>query len=67
MIISYFLASCKHADACRIYGVPSDPYKTAAFREVMAARATCLQTGQCQVDEPRFYNFSRLLIKVLLM
>lgn len=46
-----------------IYGIPSDPPKTALLKEAMHARAACLQSALCDVDEARFYNFSRLMIK----
>jgi hypothetical protein len=47
-----------------IHGVSSDPYKTALLRAAFDARAQCLGAGQCDTQEYRFYNFSRLLIKV---
>ncbi|XP_065197324.1 uncharacterized protein LOC135828822 [Sycon ciliatum] len=46
-----------------IYGVPSDPWKTAASRAIMAARSACLEQKKCSFDDSEFYNFSRLLVK----
>eukprot|EP00117_Sycon_ciliatum_P028500 scpid54371/ scgid0629/ len=46
-----------------IYGVPSDHFKTAAARVMMAARTGCLAAGHCSLSDNRVYNFSRLLIK----
>jgi hypothetical protein len=46
-----------------IYGVPADPFKTAALREAMSARRACFDAGACSPIDERVYNFSRLLIK----
>ena len=46
-----------------IHGVASDPWKTAASREVMRLRSDCLKAGECSLNETRFNSFSRLLIK----
>lgn len=46
-----------------IHGIPSDPWKTAQTREVMRLRSDCISTGQCTLDDPRFFSFSGMLIK----
>eukprot|EP00118_Oscarella_pearsei_P025553 m.308367 g.308367 ORF g.308367 m.308367 type:complete len:722 (+) comp43877_c0_seq1:88-2253(+) len=46
-----------------IYGVPSDPVKVSQMREIMRARADCVQQARCDDKDERFYNFSRLLLK----
>ena len=46
-----------------IYGTGSDPWKVAQFRAIMSARSDCLQRGQCNLTDERFFNFSALLLK----
>merc|ERR1719203_800171 len=45
------------------YGIQSDPYKNAAYRNIMKLRADCLREKKCSLSSPAFYNFSRLLTK----
>ena len=46
-----------------IHGVSSDPWKTAQAHEVMRLRSSCVSTGRCSLDDPRFIAFSAMLIK----
>ena len=46
-----------------IHGVASDPQKTARFRTMQRLRANCITDGRCSLDDMRFFNFSRLLLK----
>ena len=46
-----------------IYGTASDPGKVAQFNEIMSLRSDCLLSGQCSLDDQRFFNFSVLLLK----
>ena len=45
------------------YGIQQDVYKTAAHRAAQRLRAKCLREGNCTLQSPYFYNFSRLLLK----
>lgn len=45
------------------YGIASDPFKLAAFRNAMKLRSKCLNNGDCTLNSSTFYNFSRLLLK----
>jgi len=47
-----------------IFGVQSDPVKTANFRAASRARAACIADPHCPSDTAAFFNFSRLLVKV---
>ena len=47
-----------------INGVASDPVKTMHFRALQRARSRCLEARACDVAEPNFANFTRLLLKV---
>lgn len=47
-----------------IFGVQSDPLKTANFRAASRARAACIADAACPSDTPAFTNFTRLLLKV---
>lgn len=42
-----------------IYGVQSDPLKTANYRAMARARAQCLSAGDCNSNDAEFQNFSR--------
>ena len=46
-----------------IYGVASDPAKTAKNRAIMRLRSTCIASGACSLDDDRFFAFSTLLLK----
>ena len=46
-----------------IHGVASDPWKTAATREVMRLRSACIDTGKCSLSDPAFVIFSLFLLK----
>lgn len=47
-----------------IYGVGSDPWKTAQFRALMRARKACLADGKCSLtSDDAFFNFSFYLLK----
>lgn len=46
-----------------IYGVSSDPWKIAQYREILRARSECEEQEKCSITDYRFFNFSRLLIK----
>jgi hypothetical protein len=46
-----------------IHGAQADPVRQAKFRAAMRARTACEQRGQCDTHEPRYNNFSRILIK----
>ena len=45
------------------HGPPSDPLKVSMFRTLTRVRRLCLDEGRCSLDDHRFYNFSRLLLK----
>eukprot|EP01084_Bolivina_argentea_P099982 179632_1 len=45
------------------FGIQSDPFKNAAYRNIMKLRANCLNENKCSLNSKAFYNFSRLLIK----
>ncbi|KAF6263057.1 hypothetical protein COO60DRAFT_1635480 [Scenedesmus sp. NREL 46B-D3] len=47
-----------------VFGVQSDPLKTANFRAASRARAACIADPACPSQGGSFYNFSRLLLKV---
>ncbi|WIA38239.1 hypothetical protein OEZ86_001582 [Tetradesmus obliquus] len=47
-----------------VFGVQSDPLKTANFRAASRARAACIDDPACPSQGGSFYNFSRLLLKV---
>jgi hypothetical protein len=47
-----------------IHGVGSDPKKVSDFRELSRLRRHWLETGQAQLDDPRFHAFSRALLLV---
>eukprot|EP00775_Hariotina_reticulata_P006744 gene6744-6964_t len=47
-----------------VFGVQSDPVKTANFRAAARARAACTADPTCPSDTAAFFNFSRLLVKV---
>jgi len=47
-----------------IIGVASDPVKTMHFRAIQRARSRCLDAGACDITEPNFANFTRLMLKV---
>merc|ERR1712232_973484 len=44
-------------------GIQSDPFKNAAYRNIMKLRTQCLRENECSLSSPAFYNFSRLLMK----
>jgi len=46
-----------------IQGISSDPYKMAQFRVMARARAACIESGQCYLNDPVMKNMSRWLIK----
>jgi hypothetical protein len=52
----------KSSNLCAV-GSQSDPTKQAMFRAAQRLRAQCLVAAHCTLDDPRFYAFSRLLIK----
>jgi len=47
-----------------IYGVPSDPYKVAAFRGIMRVRGECVKSMECDIEDESFIRFDRLLMKI---
>jgi len=47
-----------------VFGVQSDPVKTANFRAASRVRAACLVDPHCPSNTAAFFNFSRLLVKV---
>ena len=49
----------------RLYGVPSDHYKTAAARVMMTARTECLISGRCNISDYRYGTISIYLFLLL--
>ena len=47
-----------------IHGCPSDPLKLSSFRAIQRERSACLLDGDCSLDDPLFFNFSRTFIKL---
>ena len=47
-----------------IQGASSDPLKVAQYRAISRARASCIASGQCDVNADDFQTFDRLLMKV---
>lgn len=48
-----------------IYGVPSDPLKNSQFRMMIKERTKCIKiTKECNLNDPRIYEFSRHLLKL---
>ena len=46
-----------------IHGMASDPARALMGREIMRARSECIADGLCTLEDPKFYNFSRILLK----
>eukprot|EP00026_Physarum_polycephalum_P002020 Phypoly_transcript_02024.p1 GENE.Phypoly_transcript_02024~~Phypoly_transcript_02024.p1 ORF type:complete len:530 (+),score=58.15 Phypoly_transcript_02024:1219-2808(+) len=46
-----------------LQGIASDPYKMAQYRTITRARAECIASGKCDIDDPVMKNMSRWLIK----
>lgn len=46
-----------------IYGIASDPLKSAQTRAVMRAKQECFQRGLCNASDPSLIAFDRLFIK----
>jgi len=46
-----------------IHGVASDPIKLAKIRRAEKLRTNCVNMGQCDFTDSRFWNFSRLFLK----
>jgi Domain of unknown function (DUF5054) len=42
----------------------ADPYKLAYYREAARAYAICLNSGQCDIHDPRVIGYTRLLAKI---
>lgn len=47
-----------------LYGLPSDPFKNAIFREVSRRRAACIAAGRCNAEDQDFVRFDRLLTEI---
>jgi len=47
-----------------VFGVASDPLKMKWYRRINRMRSLCIERGDCQLEDARFYNFSRLLLKI---
>ena len=45
-----------------VHGCASDPKKLAMMRVIERARADCEDSGACDVEDPRYYDFSRLFL-----
>jgi hypothetical protein len=41
----------------------ADPLRAAQTRAILAERTACEATGACSLEDPRYYNFSRLFLK----
>jgi hypothetical protein len=46
-----------------VQGIASDPFKMAQYRTIARARAACIESGKCSIDDPVLKNMSRWLIK----
>ena len=47
-----------------LYGLPSDPYKSAQFREISRRRAACIGDGRCDPEAADFVRFDLLLTQI---
>ena len=45
-----------------MHGCASDPKKLAMMRVIERARADCEDSGACDVEDSRYYAFSRLFL-----
>jgi hypothetical protein len=46
-----------------IYGVPSDPLKTAKYRAMQREFDACISDGSCDKSDPRVMNFTTQFLK----
>jgi len=46
-----------------LHTIASEPVRAAQMRTILRERAACEAEGACTLDDPRYYNFSRLFLK----
>jgi hypothetical protein len=46
-----------------IYGIASDPIKVRDMRILQSMRSACVEAGECELSDERFFNFSVIALK----
>uniref|UniRef100_A0A6B2KYN8 P-type domain-containing protein n=1 Tax=Arcella intermedia TaxID=1963864 RepID=A0A6B2KYN8_9EUKA len=60
---SYFPLITDEIGDTWIHGIATDPLKLSKYRRALKLRSECLSKGECNMNDPRIYEFSRFLLK----